>query len=134
MAFKDYMIGPFLCTIRVIILLLNALWQTRMCIYGGSTGRVPSLGFVNAVVTAMWAGLALYGIVLAFRGNHLGGLFMVIAGIGGIVGSLTIIHTYVNDYGATLSITLNNTTNFIDLVLILVGGIISYGLKKRDEI
>ena len=104
-----------------IILLIYGLNMTRFY-YDIDESTV--FRYINAIVTIVWASLALIGSVKLLKGNEMGYTILFIAGIGGLVGSFIPIFAYdPYGYGYIQIIYLNGTAGYFDLVIILIGGI-----------
>ena len=133
MELKLTMLSPFLSLIGGAVLLVVGLVgsQAFQGYYYGIPPIANIFAYINGGVSAVWAGLAIYGAVLAFRENENGKKFMLIAAIGGIIG--TFIPIYIWDVnGWTQMIKLNGSAMFIDVVLILIGAILGYSLTERE--
>ena len=89
---------------------------------------------INAIVTILWASIALYSSVILLRGNKVGYVILLIAAIGGLVGNFIPIFSYdPYGYGYIEVIYLNGTAGFFDLVIMLVGGIYGVALNEKKE-
>jgi len=108
-----------------LILLLYGLIMTR--IYYGA-GESVVFRYIHAIVTIVWAFLALSSSVILLRGNKVGYIILLIAGIGTLVGTFIPIFSY-DSYGV---IYLNGTA-YIDVVLMLIGGIYGVALTEKKE-
>ena len=111
-----------------MILLITGLSMTRLY---GYTGEALIFWYISAIVTIVWASLALFSSVILLKGNNLGYKILLIAGIGGIIGNFIPIFSYDVGYGYIQIIYLNSTAAYIDLVLMLIGGLYGVALKKR---
>ena len=111
-----------------MILLITGLSMTRLY---GYTGEALIYWYISAIVTIFWASLALFSSVILLRGNDIGYIILLIAGIGGIIGNFFPIFSYDVGWGYIQIIYLNSTALYIDLVLMLIGGIYGVALRKR---
>ena len=111
------------------ILLLYGLTVAR--IYGVDEATV--FRSINAIVTILWAFMALASSVILLRGNKAGYIILLVAAIGGLIGSFIPIFSY-DPYGyGYISVIYLNGTAYIDLVLMLVGGIYGVALPEKKE-
>jgi len=111
-----------------MILLITGLSMTRLY---GYTGEALIFWYISAIVTIVWASMALFSSVILLRGNDIGYIILLIAGIGGIIGNFVPILSYDAGWGYMQIIYLNSTAMYIDLVLMLIGGIYGVALRKR---
>jgi len=122
----------FLGLLSGVILLIVGLSATR--IYG-TTGNSYIFGSISAIMTIIWACLALISSVLLLREKNLGYALLLIAGIGAIIGNFIPIYSYTYDpwgYGGYLVVIyLNSTGSYVDIALMLIGGI--YGVALPDK-
>jgi hypothetical protein len=126
-------LSPFLALLGGTILLITGLVGSQTIYYDTSPWDIVYIfRYINAGVTAIWAGLAIYGAVLAIRGKEQGRQYMLLAGIGGIIGTFIPIYAWEIWEGYTRTIKLNSSAMFIDVVLILIGGILGYALMQRE--
>ena len=89
--------------------------------------------YISAIVTIVWASIALFSSVILLRGMKIGYIFLLIAGLGGIIGNFIPIFSYDIGWGYIQIIYLNGTAGYIDLVLMLIGGIYGVALTERKE-
>ena len=131
MELKLTMLSSFLSLIGGTVLLIVGLAGSQVYYYESPIDIANIFRYINGGVSVIWAGLAIYGAVLAFRENENGKKYMLLAGIGGIIG--TFIPIYIWDVnGWTQMIKLNGSAMFIDVVLILIGAILGYSLTERE--
>lgn len=113
-----------------MILLITGLLMTRLY---GYVGEALIFWYISAIVTIVWASIALFSSVILLRGKDIGYIFLLIAGIGGIIGNFIPIFSYDVGWGYIQIIYLNSTAAYIDLVLMLIGGIYGVALTERKE-
>ncbi len=113
-----------------IILLITGLSLTRLY---GYVGEASNFWYISAIVTIVWASIALFSSVILLRGKDIGYIILLIAGIGGIIGNFIPIFSYDVGWGYIQIINLNGTAGYIDLVLMLIGGIYGVALTERKE-
>ncbi|MFX1356277.1 MAG: hypothetical protein ACFFA8_03250 [Promethearchaeota archaeon] len=136
MIIKDYTkISPALSLLGGTILLINGLVGSQISSYELYNYYII-FRYINAGVTCAWAGLAIYGAVLSFKGRASGKTLMIIAAIGGIIGTFIPIYRQFIPYeygggGYTRIVKLNGSAMFVDLVFILIAGILGYTLTER---
>ncbi|HDZ16713.1 hypothetical protein LCGC14_1066180 [marine sediment metagenome] len=112
------------------ILLLYGLMISRLYYYGTDESTV--FRYINAIVTILWASMAIFSSVILLRGNKVGYTILLIAAIGGLIGNFIPIFSYDQGYGYIEIIYLNGTA-YIDLVLMLIGGIYGVALPDKKE-
>jgi len=122
-----------------IILLIYGLNASQISYYNGIDESLI-FRYINAIVTIGWASLALCSSVLLLKGKDIGFIILLIAAIGGIVGSFIPIFSYYpygydpySQYNYLSTIYLNGTGGYFDLVLMLVGGILGVSLAEKKE-
>jgi len=89
--------------------------------------EILGLMYTSAIVTIVWASLALSSPVILLRGYKMGYIILLVAGIGGMVGTFIPLS---EDYPIFL-----NTSPFmyIDLVLMVIGGIYGVALPEKTH-
>ncbi len=110
------------------ILLLYGLMISRLYISGNDESTV--FRYINAIVTILWAIMALTSSVILLRGNKVGYIILLLAAIGGLVGNFIPIFSFDQGYGYIEIIYLNGTA-YIDVVLMLIGGIYGVALPEK---
>ena len=110
------------------ILLLYGLMISRLYISVNDESTV--FIYINAIVTILWAIMALTSSVILLRGNKVGYIILLIAAIGGLVGNFIPIFSFDQGYGYIEIIYLNGTA-YIDVVLMLIGGIYGVALPEK---
>ena len=113
-----------------VILLIYGLSMTRFYDINDET---MLFRYINALVTIVWASLALFGSVKLLKGNEMGYTILFLVGLAGIVGSFIPISSYDHGYGWIELIYLNGTAGYFDLVIILIGGIYGLALTEKEE-
>ena len=126
---------------RKVIAALGLLGGAILLLYGLTVVRIYSIDestvfrYISAIVSILWAFMALFSSVILLRGNKKGYIILLIAAIGGLVGSFIPIFSYDPcgpPYECIQLIYLNGTA-YIDLVLMLVGGIYGVALPETIE-
>ena len=134
MAVQNAKIGAILGFIGGVILLIVGLSGISMSLNMYSPGFVPIfIPYITAGVTSAISAMGLYGAVLVIRDNFSGYTFLLIAGIIGIIGTFIPIYSYDDGYGWIYSYYLTSSFSFIDLVLMLIGGILGFALAEKKE-
>jgi len=114
-----------------VILLIYGLSMTRFY-YNIDESMV--FRYIHAIVTIVWASLALISSVKLLKGNEMGYTILFLAGLAGIVGSFIPIFAYdPYGYGYIEIIYLNGTAGYFDLVIMLIGGIYGLALTEKKE-
>lgn len=117
-----------------IILLIYGLNMTRFYFgYDDTNDELMVYRYINAIVSILWASMAIFSSVILLRGNKVGYVILLIAALGGLVGNFIPIFSY--DLGGRYNevIYLNGTAGYFDLVLMLVGGIYGVALPEKKE-
>ena len=91
------------------------------------------LFYITSGTTIAWSSIALYGIVKIYRDEENGKFILLMAGIVGIIASFIPIYFYDTGYGHMQTFYLSSTFIYADLVLIIVGGVLSYALVDKKE-
>ncbi|MHA2035566.1 MAG: hypothetical protein ACW972_03160 [Promethearchaeota archaeon] len=114
-----------------LILLLYGLMSTRL--YYSIPDESTVFRYIHGIVTIVWAFMAISSSVLLLRGNKVGYIILLLAGIGGLVGSFIPIFAY-DPYGyGYIQVIYLNGTAYIDIVLMLLGGIYGVALTEKKE-
>lgn len=114
-----------------LILLIYGLSATRF-IYEIDESLV--FRYIHGIISIVWASLALFSSVILLKGNEMGYKILLIAAIGGIVGSFIPIFSYdPYGYGYIQVIYLNGTAAYFDLVIMLIGAILGIALTEKKE-
>ena len=127
--------GAILGLVGSILMLLVGLFTI-------SIGRLPLfnpdpnfpfiLPYITGGLTIAISAFGLSGAVLAFRDYAFGFIFLLVAGVLGVIGSFIPIYAY--DSGYILYVTyLCNTLIYIDIVLMVLGGILGFALADKTE-
>ena len=133
MDLKQVKIGAVFGLIGAVILLIVGLASfttSRMYSYGNIPIFIP---YITSIVTAAVAAIGIYGAITVIRDNPTGYTFLLIAGIVGIVCTFIPIYAYDDGYGWIQTFYLSTSGMFIDLVLMLVGGILGFALAEKKE-
>ncbi len=134
MAVQNAKIGAILGFIGAVILLIVGLSGISMSINLYGPGFVPIfIPYITAGVTSAISAMGLYGAVLVIRDNFTGYTFLLIAGIIGIIGTFIPIYSYDAGWGYIQLFYLSSSFSFIDLVLMLIGGILGFALAEKKE-
>ena len=91
------------------------------------------LVYITSGTTIAWSSIALYGIVKIYKDDENGKLYLLMAGIVGTIATFIPIYFYDIGYGYIQIFYLSTTFIYADLVLIIVGGILSYALADKKE-
>ena len=75
----------------------------------------------------------MYGAVLVFRDHFEGYTFLLLAGIIGIIGTFIPIFSYIDEWDWVYTFYLSSSAEFIDLVFMVVGGVLSFALAEKKE-
>ena len=134
MAEMSTRIGALLGLIGGTLLLINGLVGMTMARMSGYIDPdYPSfLFYITSGTTIAWSCIALYGTVKIYRDEKMGKKYLLIAGIVGIIATFIPIYFYDSGYGIQ-TFYLSSTFLYVDLVLIIVGGVLSYALAEKKE-
>ena len=114
-----------------MILLITGLFQTRLY---GYTGDALIFYYIHAIVTIAWACFAIASSIILLRGNNKGYIILLIAGIGALIRNFIPIYQYdPYGYGYIITIYLSSSMVYIDIVLMLLGGIYGVALKDKER-
>lgn len=132
---KGYRPGAIVGLIGSIILLVVGLTGITLVrsIYYLSPDYPYFIVYINSGVTIALSAFALYGVIKQFKQEKAGREILLIVGIVGIIASFIPIYFYDQGYGYIQTFFLGGTFVYIDLVLILVGGILGYALTGKEE-
>lgn len=86
---------------------------------------------ISSIVSALWSFLAIIGSVRILKGNDKGYILLLISGIGGTIGTFIPILFYDGGYGTILIYYLSGTSNYTDLILIILGGILGFAFNEE---
>ncbi|GAH79327.1 unnamed protein product [marine sediment metagenome] len=125
--------GAILGLVGSILMLLVALFwisMSRLPILIPPDPNFPAfLPYIVGGVTIAISAFGMSGAVLAFRDYAFGYIFLLVAGVLGVIGSFIPIYSY-----DVVNITyLSNTLIYIDLVLMILGGILGFALADKTE-
>jgi len=125
--------GPIVGLHGGVVMIINGLSQMQgiLMVYLFPQSIPLLIRIISFLVTIAWGALGVSGAVLSLRNRKEGFTLMLTAGIGGIVGAFIPIYIYDTGYYFII-IFLNNTLIFIDVVLILIGAILTIALVKRE--
>ena len=136
MAEKNSRVGAILGLIGSTLLLIVGLSGIALSrvLYSNYPPDYPIfLFYITSGTTIAWSSIALYGIVKIYRDDENGKLYLLMAGIVGIIATFIPIYFYDIGYGYIQIFYLSSTFMYADLVLIVVGGILSYALVDKKE-
>ena len=136
MAEKNSRVGAILGLIGSTLLLIVGLSGIALSrvLYSTYPPDYPIfLFYIISGTTIAWSSIALYGIVKIYRDDENGKLYLLMAGIVGIIATFIPIYFYDIGYGYIQIFYLSSTFMYADLVLIVVGGILSYALVDKKE-
>ena len=135
MAVQNKKIGAIIGLIGSVILLIVGLYMISMArlLYYPIPGFPAFLPYIIGGVTIVFSACGLTGAVLVFRDNPIGYIFLLVAGIVGIIGTFIPIYTYDTGYGIIITFYLSSTLLYADLVLMVVGGILGFALAEKKE-
>lgn len=85
---------------------------------------------VTSISSALWSFLAIIGAIRILKGYNRGYKLLLISGIGGIVGTFIPIFFFDQGYGSISIYFLSGTSNYTDLILILLGGILGFAFDE----
>lgn len=131
MVFKS---GPIMAIVGGVILLLIGLFGLESLLYGyyyysGDLWETIAL-YVNAFMTLIWGSIAIFISVSKLKGHISGDNFLLLIGIGGLIGIF--IPIYLDQTYYLYSIRLLRTY-YIDIGLILVGGILDVAMIGAEQ-
>lgn len=134
MTVKSSKVGAILGLIGSTILLIVGLASVSMSrnAYHPDPYFPFFLPYITAFVTVTLSAFGLLGSLLVFRDTTMGYIFLLIAGIVGIVGTFLPIYIY-DDGGYIVMNFLVSTFIYADLILMLVGGILGFALAEKKE-
>ena len=139
MVVKSSKIGAILGLIGSTILLVVGLASVSFArnAYHPDPYFPVFIPYITAFVTVALSAFGLLGTILVFRDIPMGYIFLLIAGIVGIIGTLLPIYIYVYDDGYGYTYTYMNflvgTALYTDLILMVVGGILGFALAEKKE-
>lgn len=131
-------VGPILGLVGSALLLIagfiafgvQALLEATMFpLTWADIGMDPMILTVRAVLTVIFALVALIGAILGLLGKKIGVILMLIFGIITTVGMFVPIGTITIGF-TTIPVSMNYNMFFIDPILILLGGILGLALKE----
>jgi len=127
-------VGAILGLVGSVLMLLVGLFTISMArlMYNPDPNYPAFLPYIVGGVTIAISAFGMSGSVLAFRDYAFGYIFLLVAGVLGVIGSFIPIYFY--DAGFTIVITnLSATLVYIDLVLMILGGILGFALADKTE-
>jgi len=135
MATETTKIGAIIGLLGSIILLIVGLSGISMSRleYTFDPNYPTFVSYIGRGVTIAISAFGLFGSILVFRDNNIGYTILLVAGIAGIIGTYTPIYNYVTEWGYIGTSYLSNTFLYVDLVLMLVGGILGFALAEKKE-
>lgn len=135
MAVRSSKIGAIIGLIgSVILLVVGLFWiSNSRNILGGYPGLPFIVPYISALITIVLSACGITGSVLVFRDLHWGYIFLLSAGIFGIIGSFIPLYVYDTGYGYQYYMYLVATGLYIDLALMVVGAILGFALAEKKE-
>ena len=135
MATETTKIGAIIGLLGSIILLIVGLSGISMSRleYTFDPNYPTFVSYIGRGVTIAISAFGLFGSILVFRDNNIGYTILLVAGIAGIIGTYTPIYIYVTEWGYIRTFYLSNSFLYVDLVLMLVGGILGFALAEKKE-
>jgi len=126
--------GAILGLVGSVLMLLVGLYTTSMArlMYVPDPNYKAFLPYIAGGITIAISAFGMSGSVLAFRDYAFGYIFLLVAGVLGIIGSFIPIYFYDSGYTVVI-INLSNTLVYIDLILIVLGGILGFALADKKE-
>lgn len=112
-----------------ILLLRWALLSTPLYYYDIST----IVRIISSIVSGLWSCIAIIFSVRILKGNKRAYKYLIISGIGGIISTFIPIFFYNGGYGTIFIYFLSGTSNYTDLILILLGGILGFAFNEERE-
>ncbi len=126
-------VGAILGLVGSVLMLSNGynVWSFSLCVY--PPGPYAFLKYIVGGVTMVIGVFGMSGSVLALGDCTYGYIFLLVAGVLGVIG--TFIPIRIIDFGSGyLSITyLSTTLIYIDPILMIVGGILGLALADKKE-
>jgi len=134
MSAKSSKVGAILGLIGSTILLIVGLANVLLArnLYYPDPYYPAILPYITALATIALSAFGITGSTLVFRDLRWGYIFVLIAAIVGIVGTLIPIYVYDTGYGLYMTF-LVSTAIYADLALMLVGGILGFALAEKKE-
>ena len=127
--------GAILGLVGSILMLITALFWislSRLPLFNPDPNFPAFLPYIIGGITIAISAFGMSGAVLAFRDYNFGYIFLLVAGVLGVIGSFIPVHSY--DSGYMIYTTyLSNTLVYIDLVLMILGGILGFALADKTE-
>lgn len=135
MAIKNSKIGAILGLIGSTILLIVGLYTISFArlAYFPIPNYPAFLPYITAMVTIALSACGIVGTILVFRDFPMGYIFLLIAGIVGVISSFIPIYSYDLGYGYIYYTYLSSSMLYADLVLMVVGGILGFALAEKKE-
>lgn len=115
------------------ILLIVGLFWISMARMVYSPNIPPLINYITGGVTIAFSACGIVGAVLIFRDNSVGYVYLLIAGIAGVICTFIPIYVYDQGYGYIQTFYLCSTALYADLVLMLMGGILGFALPEKKE-
>ena len=134
MAVQNPKIGAILGLIGSIFLLIAGLFTISLSrMISNPDPNYPAfLPYIAGGVTIAISAFGISGAILVFRDYPFGYIFLLVAGVLGVIGSFIPIYYYDSGY-AIYTFYLNHTLLHVDLVLMIVGGILGFALADKKE-
>jgi hypothetical protein len=135
MGVRNNKIGAIPGLIGSVVLLMAGLYWISMgrMMYSGYPGFSIFIPYIIALITIGLSAFGITGCVLVFRDFQWGYIFLLIAGIVGIIGSFIPIYAYDQGYGYIQYFYLVNTAMYGDLALMVVGALLGFALAEKKE-
>ncbi|MFX1496166.1 MAG: hypothetical protein ACFFBH_01430 [Promethearchaeota archaeon] len=124
--------GSILAEVGVIILLASTLFIIQMNMYFGNWPPYDWKNSLSYIMTFIWGAGVISGIILANRGIKVGNYLILSFGTVALVGSFIPLEVHGFPPMFFNIIPLNLTFYYIDVILIIIGGILAVAIKGRD--
>ena len=119
-------------SIILLIVGLSSISLSRLE-YRNDPNYPAFLPYIVGGVTIAISALGLFGAILVSREINIGYAILLVAGIVGIIYSYIPVYIDTSEWGYTRTSYLSNTLLYIDLVLMVVGGILGFALAEKKE-
>jgi hypothetical protein len=133
MAAKSSNVGAILGLIGATILLVAGLANLSMTRQYTPSYLPPFLPYITGTVTITLSAFGLTGTVFVFRGFKWGNVFILCAGVAGVICAFLPIFVYDTGYGYIIFYYLVYSVMYIDVVLMVLGGILGLALAPKKE-
>jgi len=116
-----------------ILLMMGLVSISLASLYYSNPDYPAFLPYIIGGVTIALSAFGLFGSILVFRDINIGYVILLVAGIAGIIGTYTPIYIYVTEWGYIRTFYLSNSFLYVDLALMVVGGILGFALAEKKE-